>query len=84
MTGQGKRFAMVIVRPLPGERRKRSSLVLVERPWRSKWSTAVCMGAARGCRAGACRHAAAVAELVPRCRPAAREPEIDPTSQENR
>lgn len=67
------KFAMVIVKPEPSERRKSSSLVLVERPWRSKWSKALCIGQARACREGTCKHAAAVAESAVRCRPAARE-----------
>lgn len=73
MSDRPPKFALVPVRPLPGERRKSSSLVIVERPWRSKWATATCMGAARACRTGTCRHAAAIAEGVPRCRPAPRE-----------
>lgn len=72
MTDKRTKIAVVVVKPLPGERRKHSSLVLVERPWRSKWSRAVCMGQARKCKAGECIHVEYISRLNSRCRPSAR------------
>lgn len=62
------RVALIVVAPLPGERRKSSSLVVVTRRWRSKWLRAMCMGEAAKCREGRCDHAQGLARGIERCR----------------
>lgn len=58
--GDTASFTMLLVPPLPGERRKGNSLVMASRKYRSKWWTAVCMGGAKKCIAGECRHVEAI------------------------
>lgn len=59
---------MVIMPPLPGERRKSSMLLLCFRNWRSKWIRVLCMGGAKKCRAGECQHAEALVAQLPRAK----------------
>jgi hypothetical protein len=67
------KVGMLVLKPLPGERRKSSELLLVWRPWRSKWARVECMGSARACVVGECRHVRYVCERYRRCRPQARK-----------
>jgi hypothetical protein len=62
---------MLILKPLPGERQKSSSLLILTRNWRSKWVRVTCCGQAKRCKAGTCRHVQYVCETYPRCRPKA-------------
>lgn len=72
MSEHKARIALVVVKPQPGSRAKSSHLVLVRFPWRSKYPTAQCMGAAKRCAAGVCPHVDLVTAGIPRCRGVAR------------
>lgn len=67
------RCVLVVVPPLPGERRKSSSLVMLLRAWRSKWWRVRCMGEAKRCQAGTCVHVQRVCAAYARCRAESRE-----------
>lgn len=73
MADRRPRAALLVVPPLPGERRKSSSLIVATRPWRSKWWRVACMGAARKCKAGECIHVEHVCHGHRYARPVARE-----------
>jgi hypothetical protein len=64
--GQSERRAaacrIIILEPLPGERRKTNLPMLCFRNWRSKWWRVQCVGEAKACEAGECRHVAHVCE----------------------
>lgn len=57
--------------PIPPGRKHRH-LVMVKKPWRSKYLRAICMGEGKRCRAGTCKHAESVAAFFRRCKPAPR------------
>ncbi len=65
-------IVMCPIPPLPGERRKSPSLVLATRMPRSKWWDIRCMGGAKKCAAGECRHLEAMRQtyryMVPKPR----------------
>jgi hypothetical protein len=67
------KFSLVVMAPLPGERRKSSMLLLCLRNWRSKWTRVRCMGAAANCIAGTCRHARELSAAIERAHPEPRE-----------
>lgn len=60
------KIGLVVLKPLPGERRKSSHLIIVERRWRSKWVEIRCAGQAKACKAGECRHVQYFTAMHPR------------------
>jgi hypothetical protein len=66
------RITLMVIPPLPGERRKSSSLVLLLRGWRSKWWRVACMGPAKRCMGNDCIHVQHVCHRYARC---VRDPE---------
>jgi hypothetical protein len=67
------KVGLLVLKPLPGERQKSSHLLMIVKPWRSKWARVQCFGEARACRAGECRHVGYVVDTYGRVKSEPRE-----------
>ncbi len=62
-------IVLLVLPPLPRERRKRNLVMLLHRSYRSKWWRVECVNEAKACKSNACRHVEAVCLGYARCRP---------------